>query len=165
MLVVPNNSDGKIGIKDLFFLLVIYAFTTYGIYSQNRIINGRVIADDLDILPGVTVIVNDTTEVGRTDLNGFFQVNIPADQEQLLFTGIGLDQMTIHLEEGCDRIEVVMMISASYDFITLKQADRKRKKEFKKLHEVHKKAFEKGIFETASACYTRKFEPYVLNKR
>jgi len=105
-------------------------------------------------------MINDTIEVGRTDLNGFFQIDIPVSEKKILFMFVGLDPTTIELVDKCDKIEVVMMLSSSYDFITLKQADRKREKRYKKLPEIHKQAFEKGIFETEYACYNREFEPF-----
>jgi hypothetical protein len=38
--------------------------------------------------------------------------------------------------------------------------ERKEKKRFKKLPDIHKQAFEKGIFETEKACYIRVLETY-----
>ena len=57
-----------------------------------------------------------------------------------------------------------MILASSYDFITLKKADKLRMKEFKKLPAIHKQAFEKGIFKTDTACYTQKFIPYYKKK-
>ena len=91
-------------------------------------------------------MINDTVEVGRTDLNGFFQIDIPVSVKKILFRAVGIDPATIELVDKCDEVEVVMMLSGTYDFITLKKVDRLRMKRFKKLPELHKEAFEKGIF-------------------
>jgi hypothetical protein len=77
---------------------------------------------------------------------------------------VGVDPTTIELVDKCDKIEVVMMLTGTYDFITLKRAERKRKKGYKKLPEIHRHAFEKGLFETEYACYNREFEPYFLDE-
>jgi len=114
----------------------------------------------LGTLPYVSIIINDTVEAGKTDLNGFSQIDIPVSEKKILFGSVGLDLTTIELVDKCDKIEVVIMLSISYDFITLKRADRKREKRYKKLPEIHKQAFEKGIFETEYACYNREFEPF-----
>lgn len=53
-----------------------------------------------------------------------------------------------------------MMLSGTYDFITLKKVDRLRMKRFKKLPKLHKEAFEKGIFKTDKACYKQEIIPY-----
>jgi len=130
------------------------------LYSQNKTIKGRVIDNNLGTLPYVSIIINDTVEAGKTDLNGFSQIDIPVSEKKILFGSVGLDLTTIELVDKCDKIEVVIMLSISYDFITLKRADRKREKRYKKLPEIHKQAFEKGIFETEYACYNREFEPF-----
>jgi hypothetical protein len=57
-------------------------------------------------------------------------------------------------------VEGVMMLSVHYDFITLKKVDKLRKKRFKKLQDLHKVAYEKGLFKTDRACYTQYFIPY-----
>lgn len=146
--------------KKLLILFIVLSVSICSLYSQNKTIKGRVIDDNLETLPYVSIVINDTVEVGRTDLNGFFQIDIPISEKKILFRFVGLDPTTIELVDKCNKIEVVMMLSSSYDFITLKQADRKRKKRYKKLPEIHKQAFEKGIFETEYACYNREFEPF-----
>ena len=151
--------------KKLLILFIVIGISMCSLYSQTKTIKGRVISDYFDILPGVSIMINDTVEVGRTDLNGFFQIDIPISVKKILFGSVGLDPTTIELVDKCDKIEVVMMLSGTYDFITLKKVDRLRMKEFKKLPELHKKAFEKGIFETDKACYIRKFESYFLQKK
>ena len=96
------------------------------LYAQNKTIKGRVIDDNLETLPYVSIIINDTVEAGKTDLNGFFQIDIPVSEKKILFGPVGLDPTTIEIVDKCDKIEVVIMLSSSYDFITLKHADRKR---------------------------------------
>lgn len=146
--------------KKLVILFIILSVSTCSLYSQNKTIKGRVISDDFETVPLASIMINDTLEVGRTDLNGFFQIVIPVSEKKILFIFVGLDPTTIELVDKYDKIEVVMMMSSSYDFITLKKADRKREKRYKKLPEIHKQAFEKGLFETEYACYNREFEPF-----
>ena len=62
-----------------------------------------------------------------TRLNGFFQIGIPISEKKILFESVGLDPATIELVDKCDEVEVVMMLSSTYDFITLKKADRLRR--------------------------------------
>jgi CRISPR/Cas system-associated endoribonuclease Cas2 len=57
-----------------------------------------------------------------------------------------------------------MMYLYTYDFITLKRAEKKREKRYKKLSEIHRQAFEKSIFETEYACYNREFELLYLKE-
>jgi len=145
--------------KKLLIIYIVLGVSTSSLYSQNKTIKGRVIDDNLETLPYVSIVINDAVEVGKTDINGFFQIDIPISEKKILFESVGLDPTTIELVDKCDKIEVVVMLSGTYDFITLKRVDRKREKRYKKLPEIHRQAFEKGIFETEYACYNRKFEP------
>ena len=109
-------------------IIIVISFSMSSLYSQNKTIKGRVISDHLEILIGVAIMINDTIEVGRTDINGFFQIEIPVSERKILFMFVGVDPSTIELANECDEIEVVLMLSSSYDFISLKRAEKKRKK-------------------------------------
>lgn len=160
-----NLKKNNLRMKKLLIIFLVFSISICSLYSQNKTIIGRVIDDNLETLPGVSIMVNDTVEVGTTDLNGFFQIDIPVCQKEILFKYVGTDLTTIELVDKCNKVDVVMMLSGTYDFITLKRAERKRKKRYKKLPEIHKQAFEKNIFETEYACYKRKFEPFYLDKK
>ena len=150
--------------KPLFFLVIV-CVSTSNLYSQNKTIKGKIISNQFENLYGIPIIINDTLQVGRTDLNGFFQIDIPVSVKKILFRYVGLEPATLKLLDKCDEVEVVMMLSSTYDFITLKKVDRLRMKRFKKLPELHKEAFEKGIFKTDNACYTQEFIPYCKKKQ
>ena len=151
--------------KKFLIICIVLSVSICSLYSQNKTIKGRVISNQFDILRGVPIMINDTVEVGKTDINGFFQIEMPVYEKKILFKFIGLDPATIELVDKCDEVEVVMMISSTDDFITLKKVDRLRMKRFKKLPELHKEAFEKGIFKTDKACYTQEFMPYCKKKQ
>lgn len=150
--------------KKLFILFIVLSVSTGSLYSQNKTIKGRVISDDFETVPLASITIKDTVEVGRTNMNGYFQIDIPVSEKKILFMFVGLDPTTIWLLDKCNNIEVVMMRSSTYDFITFKRAERKRKKRYKKLPEIHKQAFDKGIFKTEYLCYNRKFEPFYLKE-
>ena len=160
-----NQKRDNDKMKNLLVVFLVFGIFTCNLYSQNRTIKGRVITDDLETMPGVSIIVNDTVEVGKTDLKGFFQVNIPVEEKKIMFGSVGLYPAVIELLDKCDKIEVVMMLSGTNDFTSLKRAERKRKKRYKKLPDIHRQAFVKGIFETEHACYKREFEPFYLEKK
>ena len=149
--------------RKFLILFIVFGVSTSSLYSQNKTVKGRVITDQLETMPGVLIMINDTVEVGTTDLDGFFQIEIPASVKKISFRYVGVDPTSIELSEKCDKTEVVMMLTGTDDFMTLKGAERKRKKRYKKLPEIHRKAFENGIFETETACYNREFEPYYLD--
>jgi hypothetical protein len=145
--------------KKLFMTFIVLSISTGSLYAQNKTIKGKVIADDLEILPYTLIFINDTVEVGKTDLNGFFEINIPVSVKKILFRNVGIELASIGLMDTCNEIEIIMMLSGTYDFMTLKKVDRLRMKRFKKLPKLHKEAFEQGIFKTDKACYTQTFIP------
>ena len=150
--------------KKLVIIFIVLSVSNCSLYSQNKTIKGRVITDQFETMSFVSIMINDTVEVGRTDLNSFFQIDISVSVNKILFRSVGLEPAIIELADTCNEVEVVMMLSSTYDFKTPKKVDRLRKKRFKKLPELHKKAFEKGIFKTDNACYTQEFIPYYKKK-
>lgn len=58
-----------------------------------------------------------------------------------------------------------MMSSSTYDFLSPKKVNRLRLKRFKRLPELHKEAFDKGIFKTNAGCYKQEFIPYFKKKQ
>lgn len=151
--------------KKLLIIFIVLGISTCSSYAQNKTIKGRVINDFLETTPGALIMIDDTVKVGKTDMNGFFQIEIPVSVKKILFRYIGLEATTIELMDKCDEVEVVMMSSGSYDFMSLKKVDRFRMKRFKQLPEKHKEAFEKGIFKTDMACYTQEFIPDYKKKQ
>lgn len=108
----------------------------------------------------VSIMINDTIEIGKTDIDGFFKIDIPISEKKISFVYVGMESATVELIDKCEKIELVMMYRYYYDFISLKQIEKERKKRYKKLSIIHKEAFEKGIFETEYACFIRKFESW-----
>ena len=146
------------------FIFIMLCVSTSSLHAQNKIIKGRVIDDFLETTRGALIMINDTVEVGKTDINGFFQVEIPVSVKKMLFRFIGLEPTTIEITDKCDEVDVVMMASGSYDFMSLKKVDRLRMKRFKQLPEKRKEAFAKGLFKTDTTCYTQQFIPYYKKK-
>ncbi len=104
--------------KKLIIIFIVLGVSTVSLYSQNKTIKGRVIAEDLGTVPLASIMINDTVEVGKTDLNGFFQIEIPVSMNKLLFMFVGIEPTKIELADTCDEVEVVMMLSRIYDFKT-----------------------------------------------
>jgi hypothetical protein len=158
MNIYPPKNDSAM--KKLIIIFIVLGVSTSSLYSQNKTIKGRVIAEDLGTVPSASIMINDTVEVGKTDLNGFFKIEMPVSMNKLLFKFVGIEPTAIELADTCNEVELVMMLSSSYDFKTLRKVDRLRMKRFKKLPALHKQAFENGLFKTDKACYTQEFIPY-----
>jgi hypothetical protein len=133
--------------------------------AQIRIITGKVIDEYLNPISLVYIQSSDTTLVSRYDSSGQFRVSIPVDTKSLIITNVGFEPASIDLPDSCNHLDIVLLLSSTYDFISLKKADKLRLKKFKKLPELHFAAYKKGIFQSDSACYTQNFIPdYHRNK-
>ena len=163
MNIYPKKIDNRM--KKLTITFIVIVVSACSLYSQNKTIKGRVITGDFETVPLASIMINDTVEVGRTDLDGVFKIDIPVSVNKILFRSVGMEPAIIELADNCDEVEVVMMLSSTYDFKTLKKVDRLRMKRFKKLPELHKEAFAKGTFKTNKACYTQEFIPYYKKKQ
>ena len=128
-------------------------------------IRGRVIDDRLGTLPYFPIRINDTIVVGKTDSDGAFQIDVPVSVKKLFLIDIGMEPASIELADTCDEVDVVMLLSSTYDFIRPKKVNRLRMKRFKKLPELHKAAFEKGLFKKDKGCHTQEFIPFTIRKR
>jgi hypothetical protein len=120
---------------------------------QNKLINGRVIDETLEFIPMAIILNSENIEIGKTDLEGYFKIEIPIDEHQIKFYFIGFESSIIRLEKGCDYVEVIMLLSGTYDFKSLKKVDRIIKRKLKKLPRLHTLAYERGIFLTKKGCY------------
>lgn len=146
--------------KKLVITCYIILVSVSSLYSQGKLIKGRIIAENLENLPFASILINGNIEVGKADVNGYFEINIPFKEEKIIFIYLGMEVTNINLEYKCNEIEVILMDNVIYDFMSLKKIDRLRKKRFKKLPKLHRKAFEKGIFKAPDACYKQEFIPY-----
>ncbi|NOR74464.1 MAG: SusC/RagA family TonB-linked outer membrane protein [Draconibacterium sp.] len=66
--------------------------------AQNKPISGTVAGSDGQPIPGVTVIVQGTTTGTSTDIDGKFQLAVPASAEILLFTFVGMQPQEVAIE-------------------------------------------------------------------
>lgn len=163
MIILMNTKKRNNKMKKNLIIFFALFVSTYGLYSQNRIIKGKVISEFFETLPGVSIIINDTIKIGETDLNGVFKIDLPVYANKILFKSPGFDPTIVKLVDKCDEVEVIMMLTGTNDFITLKKADRLRMNRFKKLPSLHKEAFKKGLFNTNKACFSQEFVSYYSN--
>jgi hypothetical protein len=138
-------------------LLLTLIEISFSLCGQTRTITGKVIDEYFDNLPGVRIQSSDTIQLGTTDIDGEFKIEIPINTDSLLFSFIGMEWIPIKLTSNCDRLEIVMMVYVLYHDKSGKQIDRLRKKRFDDLSEIHSTAFNKGQFLSDKPCYERKF--------
>ena len=141
--------------KKFIILFILFTGSIFNSYSQNKTIEGRVISDQLENLPGVFIMIDDSIKIGITDLNGFFKIDVPLSVNKISLKGFGIEPGNIMLQDNCDFMEVVMLLSSSSDFALPQFTNIKRIKRIKLLKKSHKQAYYNGLFHTKLPCYRR----------
>ena len=117
------------------------------------------IDESLGILPDTKIFDKDTTLIGTTDFDGYFEVNISENTSELIFAWLLHEWAYISVPEDCDYLEVILLEGNSYDFMSSTKVDRLRRKQFERLSELHKKAFKSGFFKSEKPCFNQTFKP------
>ncbi|KGO85953.1 carboxypeptidase-like regulatory domain-containing protein [Flavobacterium suncheonense] len=141
------------------FLLVIFILSFFLSTYGQKIVNGKIIDENIEFLAGARVYTNDTIELGKTDFNGNFKINLPEGNNKITFRGLGYDSAIIDISKNCDYLEVILLQDGTYDFMSAKKIDRLRKRRFEKLSELHLIAFQKGLFKEKKPCFNQEFVP------
>ncbi|MBL7851790.1 MAG: hypothetical protein JNN04_12880 [Cyclobacteriaceae bacterium] len=128
--------------------------------AQARIITGKVLDEDLGDLPLTSILGNDTVLLGKTDLKGNFQIELPANIGKLKFTAIGMEDAIVTLQPNCATVELILQYHVLYHQISHKKIDRLRKRRFDKLDELYLAAIRNKQFSEGGPCYSREFVPH-----
>jgi hypothetical protein len=139
--------------------LLTFLLTTFLAHGQTRTITGKILYDELSPAYEAIILTSDTVQLGKTDKNGDFKIDVPAGINKLKIALIGMEMNLIEVPPTCDRLEIIMMPAGNYDYKSHKKIDRIRKSLFNKLIGQHLLAFDIGLFTTQSPCYQREFEP------
>ena len=143
-------------LKLTYSLLFFFSFLTA--FGQ-RTLSGRILDEYLESAIGISVFDKDTTELGKTDFNGYFKIELPKNSDKLIIAGVGYEWTKISVPENCENLELILLLASIYHYKSHSKVDRIRKKQFDKIPELHKQAYEKGLFKTKTPCVTRVFEP------
>lgn len=134
-------------------IIITIIFITTGAWAQNRIITGQVLSEELESLPFVKIRINDTVDIGVVDNTGRFSITIPNDSEKLKFLFVGMLPAIVLIPKTCNDIEIIMLYSCNYDFISSRKVNRLEKKRINKLPELHLSAYIKGLFKNDKPCF------------
>ena len=144
--------------KAIFFYIFVFVFFTTKAIGQNRILNGRILDQFLVPIPTVKIQTQNALISAETDFDGRFSITIPNETEKLFIKWIGIEDITIQLLNDCDNLEIIALDQGTYDFMSNRKVDRLRFKQFQKIPDLHRNAFQKGLFLSEKPCYRREFE-------
>jgi hypothetical protein len=74
IIIIQRNKK----MKKILIKCIALCILTISVYSQSKIIKGRIIDEDMEVIPMASIFNNANIEVGKTDMNGFFQIEMPA---------------------------------------------------------------------------------------
>ncbi len=96
--------------KIAFFFLNFLLMGTLSVFSQTRMLSGRVTtAEDGGPVPGVSVVVQGTTLGTVTDMDGNYSLQVPQDTRALMFSFVGFRTQEVPIE-GRTKIDVVLEV-------------------------------------------------------
>jgi hypothetical protein len=112
-------------------IFITFFFCLYSTFGQ-RNLSGRVIGEYLESAPGIKIFDKDTIEIGKSDLKGYFKVLLPQKTDKLIFAVVGYEWKNISIPENCNNLEIVILLSGTYDFMSSNKINRIRKKDLAK---------------------------------
>lgn len=125
-----------------------------------RTITGKVVDEfNFAAIPDIKIQNSDTVQLGTTDINGNFKIELPFQAHELLLSSLGMEWTSIKVPANCNNLEIIMREEVIYDYISMRKVNRKRYKLFKELADKHRQAFAKGVFTSKTPCLT-----YVFHK-
>src|SRR5690606_11781278 len=109
----------------LSFLLMICSVTL--VYGQERQVTGRVLNNNGEPLEAVTVKVDGSNTVSRTNSNGAFSIKVPNTNGRLVFNYLGYETQTVQLD-GRTVLDIKMVQSSSMleDVVVVGYDEQKR---------------------------------------
>jgi hypothetical protein len=136
--------------------VVIVAFLSVFIHSSlgcQKIIRGKLVDGNLDPLIGAHVFGLDGENLGVTDINGEYEVDIPYDVDNLVYAYTGYENTIIGLKRGCSRADVILQDYWVFHYRSTSRIERKRRAQFNRINSVYDQAFEQGLFPDKFPCY------------
>ena len=88
-----------------------------------------------------------------TDFNGEFEFKYSSDIKKIKFIFVMTQEEEIEISDRCNHIELILPEEWTYDFVSLKTAERKKRRDRKRiLPKMYAEAYEKGIFKNKKSC-------------
>lgn len=137
---------------------ILIFFCIFSVFAQ-RTLTGRVLDERMETAMEIKIFDKDTVQLGKSDFNGYFQIELPKNLEKLIFAGMGYEWATITIPKECKTLEIILLLSSTYHYRSSNKIDRIRKKKFDNLTELHSTAFKKDLFKTEKPCFNQEFEP------
>jgi hypothetical protein len=138
-------------------LLSVILFLRLVVFAQTRTVTGNMVDEHLQPVYEAAIYNVDTMLLGKTEIEGNFKIDIPVETKSLMVGSIGMEWRLLNLTDSCENLEIILLYSGNYDFMSARKLDRLEKKQFDKLPKLHETAHDRGLFKVAVPCYENKF--------
>ena len=134
----------KLKLFRCFLLTLFVAFATTQTYAQETMtVKGKVVDDSNEPLIGVSVGVSGTAGGTRTDVNGNFQLAVPATAKTLKFSYIGFDSKTVAVSATMD-VKMATSTNTLEDVVVTGYQTQKKKDVTGAVSNISSKDFNQG---------------------
>lgn len=127
-------------------LLLIQFFLINTGFGQSRTISGKVVNDGLLPVSFARIYSSDTVLIATTDIDGNFKTAIPSGVNSFIISSVGMETKLINYTSDCSVFEIILLNYIIYDFVTEKKVLRLEKRRHKRITNIYRNAYEKGIF-------------------
>jgi hypothetical protein len=101
--------------------------------AQTRTLTGKIVDYEFNTVSFVSIFNEDTIKLATTDLYGNFSMTIPQKTKALMIATVGMEWKSLEVSDSCSVLEIILLPTFTYDFMTMGKVDRLRKKQFKTL--------------------------------
>ncbi len=131
----------KVGILPL----LLFCFAINFAYAQERTITGKVTSQEEGSLPGVTVLIEGTTQGVSTDFDGNYSISVPGPDAVLVFSFIGYTPETVTVGNQ-SIIDLVMVsdVTSLDEVVVIGYGTQKKKEVTSAITSVKSDDFNKG---------------------
>ena len=77
--------------------------------AQDLMLKGRIITEDLEVLPEATINNQNNELLGVTDIEGNFDISNPKEVSKLKICSVGMETTVIELSGDCDFLEIIVI--------------------------------------------------------
>lgn len=78
------------------FLFLFLIFWSSSLFAQNRVIKGLIVDEQQSPVVGATVVLKSNSTIGvAADLNGEFSISVPAGDQTLVVSFIGMEKQEV----------------------------------------------------------------------
>ncbi len=131
--------------KTLITTIILFAIVNCNVYGQTKIITGKVIGEDFEILNSAVIQTVDSVYSTRANDSGEFELKVPKNTTKIQAWFIGMETEQFQLKSRC-HLNIILINDIIVEYETVKEARKDYQRRRSKADKLFKKAYDLGIF-------------------